>query len=255
MTEVGGMYEHPSPANAWRLVLQALLWEVGALVTGAAGTLISAMGLFVAAQATGQEFNFLLTRLEYVGSIVGILGRSGVLLFAARGEFRISQGTPGVLLPRPVTRLVGLGAGILTAFVVAYPIAMAWMLLQMDSALARAIHDDDSPIRPDYLILFVPVFVFVGAVATELFYRGWLWRGLREVWGLPAGLLITSLMSSLPSVTIGGATALAQAIPGTLAFGLAREIGGGTRLPIVLHAIYSSFFMAAPWLLKYAGAI
>jgi len=91
---------------------------------------------------------------------------------------------------------------------------------------------------PLWLILFDSLIVVVLApLSEELFFRGWLWTGLRKHWGvLPTGLM-TAVMWLMPHLDRGIYVVLLL-FP-ALILTIAREVGKSVRATIVIHAIYN----------------
>jgi hypothetical protein len=81
------------------------------------------------------------------------------------------------------------------------------------------------------------VVVILGPFAEELFYRGWLWTGLRRHWrAFPTALLSCGLW--LLSHIEQGLLAPIMLIPTAIILGFARHFCG-IRAAIVVHAIYN----------------
>ena len=91
---------------------------------------------------------------------------------------------------------------------------------------------------PLWLILFDSLIVVVLApLSEELFFRGWLWTGLRKHWGvLPTGLM-TAVMWLMPHLDRGIYVVLLL-FP-ALILTIAREVGKSVRATIFIHAIYN----------------
>jgi membrane protease YdiL (CAAX protease family) len=238
--------------SPWKVLIQASFYEAACLVGAALGSLLAALGLQLGAETMSLD-PAILSRFGYLTGVGGILGASSVLFIAARAELpwnrvasestRSSQGE--------------LGTNWMPIFVLAlicfYPVLVDWTLGYFNPAARSAIKDSALPTEIDFVVLFVPLFVVVGSIASELFFRGWLWRGLREEWGFRRTILVTSAMFALINVTEGWVT-IVLAFPLGLGYGIAREIGGGLRLPIIAHILYSGVFLVAPWLVKIIGA-
>lgn len=76
----------------------------------------------------------------------------------------------------------------------------------------------------------------VAPVAEELFFRGFLYAGLRDCWGLPAGVAISSILFGVVHLTPG------VMVPITLMGALLAWLYEATDSlwpPIVLHAAYN----------------
>jgi membrane protease YdiL (CAAX protease family) len=86
-------------------------------------------------------------------------------------------------------------------------------------------------------IAYTMVVVILGPFAEELFYRGWLWTGLRRHWrAFPTALLSCGLW--LLSHIEQGPLAPIMLIPTAVILSFARHFCG-IRAAIILHAIYN----------------
>jgi membrane protease YdiL (CAAX protease family) len=92
---------------------------------------------------------------------------------------------------------------------------------------------------PLWLALFDSlVFIVLAPLAEELFFRGWLWTGLRKHWGvLPTGLM-TAVMWLVPHLDRGIGTVVLLLFP-ALILTIARQVGKSVRATIFIHAIYN----------------
>ena len=92
---------------------------------------------------------------------------------------------------------------------------------------------------PLWLALFDSlVLIVLAPLAEELFFRGWLWTGLRKHWGvLPTGL-VTAVMWLLPHLERGVGTVVLLLFP-ALILTIARQVGKSVRATIFIHAIYN----------------
>jgi uncharacterized protein len=90
---------------------------------------------------------------------------------------------------------------------------------------------------PWVLTAFAVVTVILAPFAEELFFRGWLWTGLRQHWrAFPTALLSCSLW--LITHIERGVLVPIILIPLAIILGFARHFCG-VRGSIVLHAIYN----------------
>ena len=92
---------------------------------------------------------------------------------------------------------------------------------------------------PLWLTLFDSlVLIVLAPLAEELFFRGWLWTGLRKHGGaLPTGLL-TAIMWLLPHLLRGVGYVALLLFP-ALILTVARQVGKSVRATIFIHAIYN----------------
>jgi membrane protease YdiL (CAAX protease family) len=82
------------------------------------------------------------------------------------------------------------------------------------------------------------VFIILAPLAEELFFRGWLWTGLRKHWGvLPTGL-VTAVLWLLPHLGRGIGAVVLLLFP-ALILTIARQVGKSVRATIFIHAIYN----------------
>lgn len=82
------------------------------------------------------------------------------------------------------------------------------------------------------------VMVLVAPVVEELWFRGWLWVGLRKHWSFVATASVTAAFFVIVHVPTTpqapGHYALAAGL-----LTLAREIGASIRAPIAIHVIWN----------------
>jgi membrane protease YdiL (CAAX protease family) len=106
---------------------------------------------------------------------------------------------------------------------------------------------EDHPIGSWQLVLFLLLVVVLFPVAEELFFRGWLWTGLRRHWSL---LPTTSLTGGFWLVLhIDRGLLMIVLLPVAVILSLAREFAGSIRAPIALHAMYNSIAAGLVFLL------
>jgi membrane protease YdiL (CAAX protease family) len=90
---------------------------------------------------------------------------------------------------------------------------------------------------PWVLISYTIATVILAPLAEELFFRGWLWTGLRQHWrAFPTGLLSSSLWV-IVHISRGFLVPIIL-IPMAVILGFARHFCG-IRAAIILHAIYN----------------
>jgi hypothetical protein len=91
-------------------------------------------------------------------------------------------------------------------------------------------------IGPAMQVAIVLCIVGFAPLWEELFFRGWLWTGLRHRWGMLPVTLATALPWLLAHLSDGLARPLFL-IPGAIFLSLAREYCGGVRASLVLHLL------------------
>jgi membrane protease YdiL (CAAX protease family) len=165
---------------------------------------------------------------------VGVFGSAVVLLYAASIRGRIVGGGD-----------LRLGLGVAPIERLPIIIGLSAVLVVYAALIDFAIYK----YRPDlffqsssvtlWITLFDSLVVIVLApLAEELFFRGWLWTGLRKHWGaLPTGLM-TAAMWLVPHLERGIGYVVLLLFP-ALILTVARQVGKSVRVTIPIHAIYN----------------
>ncbi len=102
-----------------------------------------------------------------------------------------------------------------------------------------------------YLLWFAATVAIGAPVAEELFFRGWLWVGLRRRWGAWGTGLTTGAMFLLMHGIGGEWRLLVTLAPVTVVLSLAREFGGSVRASLAVHMVNNVVFaacLAVGWL-------
>jgi membrane protease YdiL (CAAX protease family) len=96
--------------------------------------------------------------------------------------------------------------------------------------------------------------VLLAPLSEELFYRGWLWTGLRKHWG---GFSTAALTSSvwIAGHFAGGAAVAIVLLPAAVILSIARHFGGSVRASLALHILYNFIIVISPWVLNTAGLL
>jgi membrane protease YdiL (CAAX protease family) len=143
----------------------------------------------------------------------------------------------GPILNRPIIALIAI---LLGAYIVADDVAHAdWrnQLFVIENGAWQRL----------YAIFIKVVFI---PLAEELFFRGWLWTGLRRYWGaLPTAVVTSALFLAIhfPS--------LVPIIPSTVALATARHLGGSVRASIAVHMMNNLTVIMSPLVLRHFGLI
>lgn len=161
--------EQSSKYQPWKLTFQSILWVLASLVGSVIGAWIAGTIIKTTSHALGLGSEIKNPDLLLLGVVGGILGTSGVLVFAARDEISRSKTGPenmlSMLNPLPsIPKLVSI-----ITFVAAYPVIFLWASAHFNTTLALTIKNFPTPSWLDLLIWF-PVYVFVGPIAEELFF-------------------------------------------------------------------------------------
>jgi hypothetical protein len=93
-------------------------------------------------------------------------------------------------------------------------------------------------VAPWLTLLNLFVVVVLAPIGEELFFRGWLWTGLRRRWDALPTALVTATFWLVLHLDRGVATAVAL-LPLAIILSLARQIGNSVRASIPLHAVYN----------------
>jgi membrane protease YdiL (CAAX protease family) len=222
------------PESARRLIVVAVRWFLLAMVASAgAGFLVGFANGFVRGLTKGASELLSPPTLRHLSATVGVFGSAIVLLYAASIRGRIVGGGDSRL-----------GFGVAPIARLPIIIGLSTVLVVYAALIDVAIYK----YRPDlffqsssvtlWLTLFQSLVVIVLApLAEELFFRGWLWTGLRKHWGaVPTGL-VTAVMWLVPHLDRGFAIVLLF-LP-ALILTVARQVGKSVRATILIHAIYN----------------
>jgi membrane protease YdiL (CAAX protease family) len=167
--------------------------------------------------------------------MVGGLGFGIVLLYAASRWGRIVGGG---------NRRLGLGVAPIARLPII--IALSTVVVLYAALLDLAVYEYrpdvffQSSSLPLWLTLFDSLIVVVLVpLAEELFFRGWLWTGLRKQWGVPLTGMVTAAMWLLPHLLVRGIGYVAFLLFPALILTVARQVGKSVRATIFIHAIFN----------------
>lgn len=104
-----------------------------------------------------------------------------------------------------------------------------------------------------YVIWFAATVAVGAPVAEEMFFRGWLWVGLRQRWGAWGTGLSTGAMFLLLHGVGGEWRLLVALAPVTVMLSLAREFGGSVRASLAVHLVNNGVVAAGLTLAWLAG--
>lgn len=231
----------PRSETPIRLLCLAVLWLVAAGVAGLTFDFVVGfgIGLHNAAARTGHWRPWRLDPLAYV--LTSAVATQLVLLLAAwRRAWIVGQGdrTTGLgngPLQRP-RLLIGL-AVLEVVCVVGWGLVLTYWLRPVDLHTFTQQVFSARAMEPAMLGLTTLVAVGLAPLCEELFFRGWLWTGLRRHWGAAQVMLATALPWLLVHMADGGVQRPLFLIPAAILFSLARHLCGGVRASIVLHVL------------------
>ena len=218
-----------------RLIIVAVGWILLAMAPAATVGFVRGFAIgFVRGLTHGASQLQIPQTLNLVMSTVGACGFAVVLLYAASIRGRMVGGGD---------RRLGLGLAPIAKFPVI--VGLSAILVVYAALLDFAVYtyrpdtsSKSSSVTP-WLILFDSLRVIILApLAEELFFRGWLWTGLRKQWGaLPTGL-VTAVMWLVPHLDRGIGYVALLFFP-ALILTVAREVGKSVRATIPIHVVYN----------------
>jgi membrane protease YdiL (CAAX protease family) len=221
--------ERPSPQveSAWRVLAIAFGWIVLAMACSLAVGLVMGIAKVAFQLQDTPAFRLLLVTL-------GVSAFGAILIFAAVSRGRMVGGGDlrlGLSIA-PIAKL---------PIIVGLAIALVAYGLLRDFALYKIRPDlfyQFSSVGPWLALFNAVVVVLLAPVAEEIFFRGWMWNGLRRQWDALPTALVTSAFWLILHIERGIA-ATAALIPIALILALAKQIGKSVRATIPLHAIYN----------------
>jgi CAAX protease family protein len=155
------------------------------------------------------------------------------------------------VLRRPIDAAIGYGVGLLLYPAVAFGVgyALAWLFELITGHPVEQPQQLSADIDLPFKALAVLILLVVAPVAEELFFRGVLYRSVRDRYGVLAGLLISSLMfGAVHYVPAPAADALylqsAMVFTG-LALGAIYEWRGNLVASIAAHAAFNTIGIIA----------
>jgi len=233
-TQMGTMNGGRSAAG-WRIILAACCWSLLALIPEVLLALAVRAGLFEAAEEAYR-----------VAKDVADLATYAILLFAAFREGRsIGGGDPWAGIGyAPIAR---------TPIIIAIATLVAVYALLLDTITYHFKPESFGHIFKGaeinaWLGIF-SAFMVVILVPTceELFFRGWLWTGLRKHWGPLATASTTGGMWLILHLA-GSFRAPIVLLPLAATLSLARHFAGSVKASIALHVLHNSTLTILPWL-------
>jgi len=219
----------------WEAVLVFL---VGNVVLGAA-TVAALVGL--RDDAPAQVVAGLAADLVFLAAMLGWLGRR-------HPGWRARVG----LVPRLRELPIGFGAGLLLYPVIAFVagFALTWLFEQAAGHPIRTPEQLSSSMPAPFPALAVVFAVVVAPVTEELFFRGMLYRSIRDRLGVLAGVALSSagfgLVHFLPDGQVAGAMLLVSLMVFTgIGFAVIYEWRGNLLASIAAHAAFNTIGVIA----------
>ena len=103
--------------------------------------------------------------------------------------------------------------------------------------------------NPGASIYLLFKYAILAPLAEEVFFRGWLWTGLRK---RPLSALGTAMVTGGLWLGLHAAVRVdlpLGILPSAIILSLARHFGESVRASIALHAVYNCVLLASVWLL------
>jgi membrane protease YdiL (CAAX protease family) len=187
--------------------------------------------------------------LSYLIELAKLLGFATVLfgdyiLGGVIGQGNVRSG----LRDQPISRRATFG--LMIALIAAY--AILWDVIHYfqfrDLVRQQLVIDESNP----WLSLSHAFFsVLLAPLSEELFFRGWLWTGLRKHWSA----LTTGALTGAVWLALHPAEIWLWFFPIAIILSVARHFGESVRAPIALHMLYSFIVIISPRVLNAAGLL
>lgn len=212
--------------TAWGLISTAARFMVGALLLSFMIGILA--GLAQSIWKLPQTDNFdLQLKIAAISTVETILLLAAIAAGRIVGAGSIKTGLGNKAVSKPLLMIL------LAIVLVAYEALATYLLFKLrPDLLLLEQYPSASPLLQ---LMFLLLAVGLAPVAEELFFRGWLWTGLRRQWNvLPAALLTSGFWLAMHFdrgwLVIG-------LVPGAIILSMAREIAGSVRAPIAIHSI------------------
>jgi membrane protease YdiL (CAAX protease family) len=130
----------------------------------------------------------------------------------------------------------GFKSGLIWAISFGVAAAVVLFIFYLAGIKVTALFRMQLPSESNRLIAFLLAGTLIGPIAEEIFFRGILYGFFRR-WGIPAAVILSTLLFVLPhSQTSGPAIPVTQLIGGIL-FAVAYEIKKNLLVPITIHSL------------------
>jgi membrane protease YdiL (CAAX protease family) len=251
-------YANPrgQPEKPARLLFLAVIWVLAAAVAGIASLIVVGFVIGVhngmTSKAPGHAWKVAPTVLVLISIIVTDV----VLLVAARRRARVVgqgnaiAGLGGGPIRRP--RLLAAIAIVGAASVTGWMVLLSQWLKPADNTGITALLKDTWTGGPFLQAATVLCMVGLSPLWEELFFRGWLWTGLRRHWR-PLPVMVATALPWLMLHMADGLLRPLFLIPAAIMFSLARQYCGGVRASLTLHVLNNLMAIAIVALALPAG--
>jgi membrane protease YdiL (CAAX protease family) len=228
------------PQTPTRLLCLALIWVVGAVVAGIAAAFVAGLtigvhnGLTLRDPARAWKLGPAAYGLICIGvtDVMLLLAAWRRAKVVGRGDVMAGLGGGPIKRPRLLAALAIIGAAVVFGWMV---LLSAWLKPSDHMGITALLRDTQAagPIMQGAMVLCM---VVLSPIWEELFFRGWLWTGLRQHWRPMPVMLATSLPWLMLHLTDGLVRPLFL-IPAAITFSLARQYCGGVRASLTLHML------------------
>ena len=226
-----------------RLIRSAVTWVAFAFIMVFTVAFVAALAWYVTKALTkGRGLVFPEAPSTEVMGLIGVIGFQAMLLIGARWEARrTGHGDRRLGLADRPTERRGLLV-VLVALLLAYIGLLTAALVAFHSAKGSAVVPR---VEPGVLmaqagmvatVLQGLLLIAVAPLAEELFFRGWLWTGLRAHRSAGWTAVVTSLLWLLLHLPDGWAKPL-YLIPTAVLLSLARHYGNSVRASLLMHIV------------------
>jgi membrane protease YdiL (CAAX protease family) len=231
---------HAPSKPVWYLIVAAVVLALSAFLPV---LLLYFWIEFVWSRAVPLEGRGLLIELAKLsGFAIALFGN--YILGGVIGQGNVRSG----LGDQPISRRATFG--LMVVLIAAY--AILWDVIHYfqfrDLVRQQFVIDESNP----WLSLTHAFFsVLLAPLSEELFFRGWLWTGLRKHWSaLTTGALTGAMWLALHPTEIW-----VWFFPIAIILSGARHFGESVRAPIALHMLYSFVVIISPHVLNAAGLL
>lgn len=228
----------PEPELPARLLLLAVAWLVAGMAAGITTVVCVAMvaALHNGAVAAGHG-SWQVAKPVY--GLLGLVVTDIVLLLAAWGRGQIvgqgdaMAGLCGGPISRPRLLVVFAAAQCVTT--IGWTLLLGQFLKPAHPAVIDLLKNTGA-LGPVMQVATLLCIVGFAPLWEELFFRGWLWTGLRRHWGTLPVMVATALPWLLAHLS-DGLTRPLFLVPGAIFLSMARQYCGGVRASLTLHAL------------------
>jgi membrane protease YdiL (CAAX protease family) len=189
------------------LGIAAIEIAVRMLLTRSLLTPLTGVGL-----ARLAEIVFLLTLIKYREKRFSIIGLSSSRIYS------------------------GLKRGLIWSISFGVAAGVVLLISHLAGIRVTAIFRMQLPSESNRLITFLLVGALIGPVAEEIFFRGILYGFFRR-WGIPAAVLLSTLLFILPHYYASGLTVPITQLIGGILFAIAYEVEKNLLVPITIHSL------------------